>query len=91
MDIKDFNHNISIISGSGAYICGENSAIINSIEHGVGRPRIKPSHEMGLYGKPTIVNNVETFACVPLVINLGGKAFLEMGDVSGGGKTRVNL
>jgi NADH-quinone oxidoreductase subunit F len=91
MDIKDFNHNISIISGSGAYICGENSAIINSIEHGVGRPRIKPSHEMGLYGKPTIVNNVETFACVPLVINLGGKAFLDMGDASGGGTKLVAL
>jgi NADH-quinone oxidoreductase subunit F len=91
LGINGFDHTISIISGSGAYICGENSALLNSIEGGIGRPRIKPSHEMGLYGKPTIVNNVETFACVPLIVEHGGKAFLKLGDDSGGGTKLIAL
>jgi NADH-quinone oxidoreductase subunit F len=91
MGIKGFDHSISIISGSGAYICGENSAILNSIEYGVGRPRIKPSHEMGLYGKPTLINNVETFACVTAVLDLGSEAFLALGDKSGGGTKLISL
>jgi len=91
LGIHDFSHDISIISGSGAYICGENSALLNSIEKGVGRPRIKPSHEMGLYGKPTLVNNVETFACIPVILNLGGEGFLNLGDESGGGTKLISL
>lgn len=91
LGIDGFNHTIAIISGSGAYICGENSALLNSIEGGAGRPRIKPSHEMGLYGKPTIVNNVETFACVSEVIRIGGKGFLALGDESGGGTKLISL
>ncbi len=91
MGIEGFDHMITVISGSGAYICGENSALLNSIEGGAGRPRIKPSHEMGLYGKPTLVNNVETFACIPEIVNKGGKAFLELGDESGGGTKLISL
>ena len=91
LGIKGFNHSINIISGSGAYICGENSALLNSIEGGIGRPRIKPSHEMGLYGKPTVVNNVETFACVPIIINDGGAAFASLGHESGGGTKLICL
>lgn len=91
LGIGGFCHTITIISGSGAYICGENSALLNSIEGGIGRPRIKASHEMGLYGKPTLVNNVETFACIPVIIERGGKGFLALGDAAGGGTKLISL
>ncbi len=68
LDKKGFDYTITIVSGAGAYVCGENSALLNSIESKVARPRIKPPHlaEVGLYQKPTLVNNVETMACVLL-------------------------
>lgn len=93
MGIEGFNYTITIISGSGAYVCGENSALLNSIEGKAGRPRVKPPHlaEVGLYLKPTLVNNVETFACIPLVINLGGTKFLELGTIEGGGTKLISL
>lgn len=88
-----FNYNIHVISGAGAYVCGENSALLNSVEGVVGRPRVKPPHlaDVGLYLKPTLVNNVESFACVPAVINMGGKAFLELGTKDGGGTKLIAL
>lgn len=93
MGIEGFNYTISIVSGSGAYVCGENSALLNSIEGKAGRPRVKPPHlaEVGLYLKPTLVNNVETFACVPVLINLGGDEFLKLGTVDGGGTKLVSI
>lgn len=55
MGIAGFDYDIKIISGAGAYVCGENSALLNSIEGKTGRPRVKPPHlaDVGLYGKPT--------------------------------------
>ena len=60
LGVPGFDYSITVVSGGGAYVCGENSAMLNSIEGKTGRPRIKPPHlaEVGLYGKPTLVNNV---------------------------------
>ncbi len=67
----DFSFHIELRRGAGAYICGEETALFNSIEGYRGEPRSKPPFptESGLFGKPTLVNNVETFANVPLILN----------------------
>jgi NADH-quinone oxidoreductase subunit F len=77
-----FNHH-----GFGAYICGEETALLESIEGKKGQSRYKPPFpaNVGLYGKPTTVNNVETFACVPLIIQNGGQWFLDLGSPNAGG------
>jgi len=87
LGISGFNFRISVFSGAGAYVCGENSALLNSLEGKTGRPRVKPPHlaDYGLYQKPTLVNNVETFACIPPIIALGGQDFLELGTPTSGG------
>ncbi|MDR3154094.1 MAG: NADH-quinone oxidoreductase subunit F [Deltaproteobacteria bacterium] len=84
---------IALVSGAGAYVCGENSALLNSTQGLAGRPRIKPPHlaEVGLFGAPTLVNNVETLANVPPVVSMGGKAFLEIGHPDSGGTKLVCL
>ncbi len=91
--IEGFHYDISIVSGSGAYVCGENSALLNSIEALAGRPRLKIQRlaQVGLYKQPTLVNNVESFACVPVIMQYGGEAFLEMGTEKGGGTKLVCL
>jgi bidirectional [NiFe] hydrogenase diaphorase subunit len=70
-----FNFNINIRLGAGAFVCGEETALIASIEGGRGHPRPRPPYpaEMGLWGEPTLINNVETFACVPAIIRKGGE------------------
>jgi len=84
---------IHIISGAGAYVCGENSALLNSTEGKVGRPRIKPPRlaEVGLFLQPTLVNNVESFANVPVIVNMGGDAYLEAGHPDSGGSKLICL
>jgi NADH-quinone oxidoreductase subunit F len=76
-----FGFEIEIRRGAGAYICGEETALFNSIEGKRGEPRNKPPFpvEVGLFGKPTVVNNVETLANVPLVLRDGGEAFARIG------------
>ena len=88
-----FDFDIHIISGAGAYVCGENSALLNSTEGQVGRPRIKPPHlaEVGLFLQPTLVNNVESFANIPAILRMGGEAFLEAGHPDSGGTKLVCL
>jgi NADH-quinone oxidoreductase subunit F len=88
-----YDFDIHVISGAGAYVCGENSALLNSTEGKVGRPRIKPPHlaEVGLFLKPTLVNNVESIANIPLIVNMGGEAFLEAGHPDSGGTKLVCL
>ena len=88
-----FDFEIHIISGAGAYVCGENSALLNSTEGKVGRPRIKPPHlaEVGLFLHPTLVNNVESFANIPLIINMGGDAYLRAGHPDSGGSKLICL
>jgi NADH-quinone oxidoreductase subunit F len=84
---------IHVISGAGAYVCGENSALLNSTEGKVGRPRIKPPHlaEVGLFLKPTLVNNVESFANIPAIIEMGGDEYLKIGHPDSGGTKLVCL
>ena len=73
--------------GFGAYICGEETALIESIEGKKGQPRFKPPFpaSFGVYGKPTTINNTETFAAVPWIIRNGGPAYLECGKPNNGG------
>ena len=73
--------------GAGAYICGEETALMESLEGKKGQPRFKPPFpaNFGLYGKPTTINNTETFAAVPWIIRNGGQAYLEIGKPNNGG------
>jgi NADH-quinone oxidoreductase subunit F len=76
-----FAFDIEVRRGAGAYICGEETALFESIEGKRGEPRNKPPFpvEVGLFGKPTVVNNVETLVNVPLVVLEGGQAFAAIG------------
>ena len=78
---KGFRFEIEIRRGAGAYICGEETAIFESIEGKRGEPRNKPPFpvQVGLFGKPTVVNNVETLANVPLILLDGAAAFASIG------------
>jgi NADH-quinone oxidoreductase subunit F len=73
--------------GAGAYICGEETALLESIEGKKGQPRFKPPFpaSFGLYGKPTTINNTETFASVPSILSNGGEWFLGLGKPNNGG------
>jgi NADH-quinone oxidoreductase subunit F len=76
-----FDFDIEVRRGAGAYICGEETALFESIEGKRGEPRNKPPFpvEVGLFGKPTVVNNVETLVNVPLILELGGEAYARIG------------
>jgi len=78
---SNFNCDLYVHKGAGAYICGEETALIESIEGKRGQPRIKPPFpaQVGLFAKPTVINNVETLACVPHIINKGPKWFASIG------------
>jgi len=81
---KGFNFHLEIRSGAGAYICGEETALFESIEGKRGFPRIKPPFPTthGLFGKPTVINNVETFANLPLIFTIGVDEFRKLGSES---------
>jgi NADH-quinone oxidoreductase subunit F len=83
----DFPLEVHVHRGAGAYICGEETALLESLEGKKGYPRLKPPFPavVGLFGKPTIVNNVETIANVPWIVANGGKAFLALGSGKSGG------
>ena len=76
-----FSFNLEIRMGSGAFVCGEETALIASIESKRGEPRPRPPFpaEKGLWGKPTVLNNVETFANVPVIMTKGGEWFASFG------------
>jgi len=82
-----FSFQLHAHHGYGAYICGEETALLESLEGKKGQPRFKPPFpaSYGLYGKPTTINNTETFASVPWIITNGGEAFLELGKPNNGG------
>jgi len=91
---SDFSFDLFAHHGYGAYICGEETALLESIEGKKGQPRFKPRQprfkppfpaSYGLYGKPTTINNTETFASVPFIMNMGGQGFLELGKPNNGG------
>lgn len=73
--------------GAGAYICGEETALIESIEGKKGQPRFKPPFpaSYGLYGRPTTINNTETLASIPVILSKGGKWFADLGVDNAGG------
>ncbi len=76
-----FSFDIKIARGGGAFVCGESSALMASIEGRVGEPRSKYIHatESGLWGRPTVLNNVETWANVPIIINKGADWYAQIG------------
>ena len=82
-----FSFQLHAFHGFGAYICGEETALLESLEGKKGQPRFKPPFpaSFGLYGKPTTINNTETFAAVPWIIRNGGQAYLECGKPNNGG------
>ncbi|MGD1990958.1 MAG: NADH-quinone oxidoreductase subunit NuoF, partial [Chromatiales bacterium] len=73
--------------GAGAYICGEETALLESIEGKKGQPRFKPPFpaQFGLFGKPTVINNTESFASVPMILSEGGEWFRDIGVENSGG------
>ncbi len=82
-----FSFELHAHHGYGAYICGEETALLESLEGKKGQPRFKPPFpaSYGLYGRPTTINNTETFAAVPWIIANGGEAYLELGRPNNGG------
>ncbi|MFV0680595.1 NADH-quinone oxidoreductase subunit NuoF [Ottowia sp.] len=82
-----FNFQLHAHHGFGAYICGEETALLESLEGKKGQPRFKPPFpaSFGLYGKPTTINNTETFAATPWIIRHGAQAYLECGKPNNGG------
>ena len=82
-----FDFELHAHHGYGAYICGEETALLESLEGKKGQPRFKPPFpaSYGLYGKPTTINNTETFAAVPWIILNGGDKYLELGRPNNGG------
>ncbi len=84
---RDFALDVHTHRGAGAYICGEETALIESLEGKKGWPRLKPPFPavVGVFGCPTIVNNVETIATVPLIIEKGGEWYAKLGTEKSGG------
>jgi len=94
-DIKGsgFNWRFKVIKAAGAYVCGEETALLNSIEGKRGEVRTRPPYpaQQGLFNRPTVVNNVETLACVPWVVEHGGAAFAKLGTEKSNGTKLVCL
>ncbi|RYZ72963.1 MAG: NADH oxidoreductase (quinone) subunit F [Proteobacteria bacterium] len=86
-----FDFDLTVHRGAGAYICGEETGLLNSLEGKRGEPRVKPPFpaQAGAFGGPTIVNNVETLADVPFIINKGGDWFSSLGKLEKSGGTRL--
>jgi NADH-quinone oxidoreductase subunit F len=84
---SDFSFQLHAHHGFGAYICGEETALLESLEGKKGQPRFKPPFpaSFGLYGKPTTINNTETFAAVPWIIVNGAQQYLDIGKPNNGG------
>jgi NADH-quinone oxidoreductase subunit F len=94
-DILGSGHHLSLVlhRGAGAYICGEETALLDSLEGKRGNPRLKPPFPaiQGLYGGPTLINNVETLATVPTIIRMGGKQYAEIGTETSSGTKLVSV
>ena len=83
----EFTFNLHNFLGAGAYICGEETALLESLEGKKGLPRFKPPFpaNYGLFGKPTVINNTESYASVPVILEKGGDWFLSLGKPNNGG------
>ncbi|MSP64181.1 MAG: NADH oxidoreductase (quinone) subunit F [Ignavibacteria bacterium] len=90
---SNFSTNIFIHKGAGAYICGEESALMNSIEGDRGYPRVKPPFpaQKGLWNSPTTINNIETLANIPLIINKGAEWYSSIGSPKHPGPILVGI
>jgi NADH:ubiquinone oxidoreductase subunit F (NADH-binding)/NAD-dependent dihydropyrimidine dehydrogenase PreA subunit len=88
---SDFSFKISITLGAGAFVCGESSALLNSAQGLRGEPRNKPPRtaDKGLWYKPTLLNNVETFVCIPAIINNGADWFTGIGTAKKSPGTKI--
>jgi NADH-quinone oxidoreductase subunit F len=86
-----FNFDLTVHRGAGAYICGEETGLLNSLEGKRGEPRVKPPFpaQAGAFGGPTAVNNVETLAAIPHIVNRGGEWFSKLGKIEKSGGTRL--
>ena len=84
---SEFSFQLHAHHGWGAYICGEETALLESLEGKKGQPRFKPPFpaSFGLYGKPTTINNTETFSAVPFIFAVGGDAYAKLGKPNNGG------
>lgn len=84
---SNFNFDLSIRLGAGAYVCGEETALLESLEGHAGRPRLKPPYppQSGLFGKPTVINNVETLANIPQILLNGSEWFKSIGTENSSG------
>lgn len=84
---SNFSFELHAHHGYGAYICGEETALLESLEGKKGQPRFKPPFpaSYGLFGKPTTINNTETFAAVPFLLQVGPEAYLKLGKPNNGG------
>jgi NADH:ubiquinone oxidoreductase subunit F (NADH-binding) len=89
----DFCFEIKVVRGAGAFVCGEETALIASIEGQLGNPRPRPPYPVnsGLWGQPTNINNVETWANVPMIINRGGKWYASIGTETSKGTKVFSL
>jgi NADH-quinone oxidoreductase subunit F len=94
-DIFGSGHSLSLVihRGAGAYICGEETALLDSLEGKRGNPRLKPPFpaNQGLYQGPTLINNVETLATVPVIIRMGGEEYAELGVEGSTGTKLVSV
>ncbi|MEN8237713.1 MAG: NADH-quinone oxidoreductase subunit NuoF, partial [Actinomycetota bacterium] len=90
---SDFSLDVTIHLGGGAYICGEETALLNSLEGRRGEPRLKPPFPAveGLYSKPTIVNNVESIANIPWIVENSGAAYAAIGPERSAGMKMISI
>jgi NADH-quinone oxidoreductase subunit F len=88
-----FSFSISLVKGAGAFVCGEETALIRSIEGKIGEPRQRPPYpvQRGIEGKPTAINNVETWANIPIIIEEGGTRFAALGTKKNSGTKIFSL
>lgn len=89
----DFSFDIKLAKGAGAFVCGEETALIKSIEGKMGEPRQRPPYpvQKGLHGKPTMINNVETWANIPVIMRVGARKFAEIGTEKNSGTKIFSL
>ncbi len=88
-----FSFDIEIFSGAGSYLCGEETALLSSIEGKKGRPRLKPPYptQSGLWGRPTLINNVETLANIPPIVDRGPDWYRALGTADSHGTKLISL
>jgi NADH-quinone oxidoreductase subunit F len=90
---SEYSTQVYIHRGAGAYVCGEESSLMNSIEGGRGYPRVKPPFpaQVGLWGCPTTINNVETISNIPIILNLGWESYSRIGAIKHPGPLLVGV